>query len=443
MLFVFQRLFAGLWLERIFKISFDYTPGMIVGFIGFSILVGLIAGLLPSLYVSLFNPITVLKGMTGWRPFKRLTLRKVLLVVQFCVSLIFVISVSLIYLQGDHVLHFNYGFDKENVVNIKLFKSENYDRFAQAISGDKRIGAVSACVYPPATGSNSSEMVRRAAPLNDSLHADYLDIDAGCLKVWNLKLVAGRNLPAIPAEKDDQYVLINERMVRQFAFGSAGRAVGQHLVVDGRDLEVLGVVKDFQFLDVNREMEPLLLRNRKDQFGYITVRVQGRDLAGAVSFMQQTWKKVNPNSKFDYEFFDQQLLMTHSMMTDAAGVLGVLAFLAVVISCLGLLGMATYIAESRRKEISLRKVLGSSVPQVLLLLSRGFMALLAIAVVISVPLAYLVNGMWLRFFASRISISPWVLLLNVLLLAGVCLLIIFSQTWRVARANPADSLRAE
>jgi putative ABC transport system permease protein len=159
--------------------------------------------------------------------------------------------------------------------------------------------------------------------------------------------------------------------------------------------------------------------------------------------LQQTWKKVNPNSKFDYEFFDQQLLMTHSMMTDAAGVLGVLAFLAVVISCLGLLGMATYIAESRRKEISLRKVLGSSVPQVLLLLSRAFMALLAIAVVISVPLAYLVNGMWLRFFASRISISPWVLLLNVLLLAGVCLLIIFSQTWRVARANPADSLRAE
>jgi putative ABC transport system permease protein len=135
--------------------------------------------------------------------------------------------------------------------------------------------------------------------------------------------------------------------------------------------------------------------------------------------------------------------MTHSLMSDTAGILSVLALLAVVISCLGLLGMATYIAESRRKEVSLRKVLGSSVLQVLFLLSRGFMVLLAIAVVISVPLACLINGMWLQFFASRISISPWVLLLNVLLLAGLCVLIVFAQAWKVATANPANSLRTE
>jgi len=115
----------------------------------------------------------------------------------------------------------------------------------------------------------------------------------------------------------------------------------------------------------------------------------------------------------------------------------------VVISCLGLLGMATYIAESRRKEISLRKVLGSSVSQVLLLLSKGFMFLLVIAVIISIPIAYIVNGMWLQFFASRVSISPWILVVNVLILAGLCLLIVFSQAWKVATASPAKSLRTE
>jgi putative ABC transport system permease protein len=385
MLLLFQRLFAGLWLNQFFHISFRYTPALLLLFPGFSIVVGFVAGLLPSIYVSLFNPVMVLKGLTSFRPFKRLTLRKVLLVVQFCVSLIFIISVSLIYLQGDKVLHFDYGFNKENVVNIKMFTTSNYDRFAQAVSADKRIAAVSACVYAPATGSNSSQVVHKAAPAKDSLQADYLDVDAGVLDVWGLQLVAGRNLPRIPADKDDHYVLINERMVKDFAFGSPVGAVGQHLVLGDKDVEIVGVVKDFQFLDVNRGMEPLMLRNRKSEFGYITVKMQDRDLAGTVGFLQETW----------------------------------------------------------RKEISLRKVLGSSVPQVMVLLSKGFMVLLAIAVVISVPLAYIINGMWLQFFASRVSITPWILLANVLLLAGVCFLIIFTQAWKVATASPAKSLRTE
>src|ERR1700743_2551064 len=157
---------------------------------------------------------------------------------------------------------------------------------------------------------------------------------------------------------------------------------------DKKDVEIVGVVRNFQFLDVSRGIEPLMLRNRKKEFGYITVRLQGKDPMASVAFLQDTWKKVNPASRFEYQFFDQELLITHVVMSDIAGMLGVLALLAVIISCLGLLGMATYTAETRRKEISLRKVLGSSVPQVILLLSRSFLIMLGIAVVISVPIAY-------------------------------------------------------
>ena len=441
---VFQRLFSGLWLNQFLNISFHYTPGLFGIFLAFSIVVGFIAGVLPSMYISFFNPVHVLKGLNSVRGFKRLTLRKVLLVVQFCVSLIFIISTSLIYLQGKHILNFDYGFNKANVVNIKLFKTENYDRYAQAIGTNKNIDAVAACTFPPAGGSNYSQRVYKAGEKKDSLQTNYLDIDAGCLKVWGLRLVAGRNLPAIPADKEDHYVLVNEKLVKDFNYGSPKQAIGQHLLLgDNKEAEIIGVVKDFQFLDVSRKMEPLILRSRKTEFGYITVRVQGRDVAGTVAFLQDTWKKVNPASKFEYEWFDQQLLMTHSILSDTAGVLGVLAMLAVLISCLGLLGMATYNAETRRKEISLRKVLGSSVPQVMVLLSRGFMILVAISVVIAVPIACIVNNMWLEFFASRVSITPWVLLANILVLAALCLLIVFSQAWRVATASPAKSLRAE
>jgi len=443
LLLLFQQLFAGLWLNQYMNITFRFTPNLIGIFLLFSAAVGFLAGLLPSLYISLFNPVNVLKGLNNLKFFKRLTLRKALLTIQFCVSLIFIISTSLIFLQGRHVLNYDYKFNKENVVNVKMYKLENYNRFAQAISTSRNIGAVSACTFLPATGSNNSQMVHKAANTSDSLQSNYIDIDAGCLKVWGLQLVAGRNLPAIPAEKDDHYVLINETMAAGFKYPSAKQAIGQHLILDGKDAEIVGVVKDFQFLDVSRGMEPLMLRNRKTEFGYITIRVQGPDIPGTVAFLQDNWKKVNPSSKFEYSFLDQQLLMTHSLMTDTAGVLGVLAFLAVVISCLGLLGMATYTAETRRKEISIRKVLGSGVPGVIFLLSKGYMLLLGIAIIISVPVACIVNNMWLEFFASRVNITPGLILGNIAVLALISLSIVFSQAWKVSTANLVDSLRAE
>jgi len=444
LLLVFQHLFTGLWLNQVLGISFHYTLRIFLIFLGFSIGVGVIAGLLPSFYISLFNPVNILRGAGAFKGMKRLTIRKVLLVVQLCVSLIFIVSTSLIYLQGNRVMNFDYGFNKENVVNIKMVKTENYKRFAQAIATNKGIEAVAACTFPPATGTNNQERIHKADDPPDSLQANYIDIDAGCLNVWGLQLVAGKNLPAIAADSVDHYILINEKMAGDLRYGSARQAVGRHLITgEKKDVEIVGVVRNFQFLDVGRGIEPLMLRNRKTEFGYITVRLQGKDPMGTVAFLQDSWKKVNPTSKFEYEFFDQELLITHVVMSDIAGILGTLALLAVVISCLGLLGMATYTAETRQKEISLRKVLGSSVSQVILLLSRSFMIMQAIAVVISVPIAYFLNNIWLQFFASRVRITPFILLANVLVLTSICALIVFSQAWRVSTASPAKSLRME
>jgi putative ABC transport system permease protein len=148
------------------------------------------------------------------------------------------------------------------------------------------------------------------------------------------------------------------------------------------------------------------LRNRESQFRYATVKISEFNTAATLNFLQATWKKVNPETKFEYEFFDQQLLMVHSALKDIASILGLISFLAVLISCLGLMGMATYTAETKQKEIGVRKVLGSSVVQIIILLSKGFMMLLGIAVLIATPLAIIINSMWLNFFASRISIGP-------------------------------------
>jgi putative ABC transport system permease protein len=392
----------------------------------------------------LLNPIAMLRAKAGFRVMKRLTLWKVLLVTQLCVSLIFIISTTLIYLQSARVMNLDYGFNKDNVVDIKLIKTENYDRYAQAISTNSHVRAVAACTFPPATGVNNQERIHKADDPNDSLQANYIDVNAGALDVWGLQLVAGRNFPAVGDDSVDHAVVINEKMAADLHYASPRQAVGRHLILAGdKDAEIIGVVRNFQFLDVSRAMEPLMLRNRKKEFAYITVRLQGNDPMGTVAFLQDTWKKVNPASKFEYEFFDQELLVTHVVMSNIAGILGVLALLAVVISCLGLLGMATYTAETRRKEISLRKVLGSSVRQVILLLSRSFLIMLGIAVVISVPIACFLNNFWLRFFVSRVQITPLLLLGNVLVLMAICFMIVFSQAWRVSTTSLAKGLRMD
>jgi putative ABC transport system permease protein len=443
LLFFLQSVFSGLVVNKYLHITFEHTVPLYLAFFGFSLGVGLIAGILPSLYISAFNPIQILKNFSGTKMFKRLTLRKALLVMQFSVSLIFIISTTLIYLQTDHIFNFDYGFNKDNVINVTLYKQDNYKRFAQEISTNKNIVAVSACAYSPASGTQNTTIIKKTGNLKDSLRVNYFDIDAKSVDVWDLKLLAGKNLPEIPSQTGESYILVNEKLVDKFKFGSASQAIGQKILVDGNNVEIVGVVKDFQFLNVMRAIEPLMLRNRQSQLNFASIRVTGTNQQETVKFLEETWKKVNPTTKFQYAFLDQELLLVHTMFSNIANVLGFIAFLAVFISCLGLLGMATYTAETRRKEMGIRKVLGSGVFQIILLLSKNYVYMIGIAVFIATPLAYFINNLWLDFFVSRVSISPAVLLLGIFILLTISLLTVLSQAWRAAKVNPVESLKAE
>jgi putative ABC transport system permease protein len=439
---VLKFAFEGLWLNKFLNIAFDQNLSLFLVFIVFSLIIGFVAGVLPSFYISIYNPIQMLRNFGNIKLFKRLTLRKVLLVTQFCVSLIFIISTALLHSQTNHLLSFDYGFDKNNIVDINLYKPENYQRFAQAIASNRDVTGVSACSFMPSTGVQNSTKSYKPDK-KDSIQTNYLDIDSRFLNVWDIKLVAGKNLPELPSSTSENYVLINETMVKDFKYGSPNAAVGQKVIIDGNNVEILGVVKDFQFLDVTQKMGPLALRNRPNTFGFANVKISGRNTAETLAYLEKTWKTVNPNTKFEYEFLDQQLFFVHSMLGDVARILSVLSFLAVLISCLGLLGMATYTAETRTKEIGVRKVLGSSVWQIVVLLSKGYLKMLLIAIVIATPLAYLLNNLWLDFFTYRVSIGFEILSLSIFILLIISVVTVFSQSWRAARVSPIKSLRTE
>jgi putative ABC transport system permease protein len=434
--------FANLWFNQFLNITFEPQQNVYLIFTAFALVVGIAAGFLPSIYISKLNPVQIIKNINGVKLFRHLTFRRALLVLQFTISLVFIISTALVLTQTKHLLNFDYGFNKENVVNVPVYNTKNYERFVSEIQTNKSILAVSACNNLPASGNSSgTSAFTQDRKINAAVY--FLDIDGKCLNVWNLKLLAGKNLPEIPSDSSEQCVLINEKMVNDFKFGSNIAAIGQKLLLDGNDVEIVGVVKNFQFLDVTQKMEALVLRNRKAEFGYATIKLSGINTPEALAFLEKSWKKVNPNTKFEYKFFDEQTMMIHNLLNNAANILSVLSFLAVFISCLGLLGIVIYSAETRTKEIGIRKVLGSSVFEIVTLLSKGFTTLILLAIVIGTPLAYFINTIWLNYFSSRVSISLEIIFLCVFILTAICLLVVLSQSWLAARLNPVKSLKTE
>ncbi|MEN2281153.1 ABC transporter permease [Algoriphagus sp. SE2] len=434
----------GLTFNQYLKISFKQSIWGILIFIGFSILVGVVAGLLPATYVAKLNPVNLFNKLSGVRLFKRMGLRNVLLVTQFSISLIFIISVVLIQSQAKHILNFDYGFEKENIVTVKLFNAENYPRFAQALNSNPAVSSVGGTSLIPAGGWNfGTEVINPDYPL-DSLQTNYFDINSGIIDVLDLDLVAGKN---IPEEGSDNLILINEFAVKNFNLGSSEEAVGKQLAVedegDFKNVQIAGVVKDFQFLSPDRSMESLVLRNRNDALGFALVKVSGANQAQTLASLEATWKEVNPDSKFSYKYLDEELLFIHQVLGDVIAVIGLISFLAIFVSCLGLLGMATYTAQTRIKEIGIRKTLGSSISQIIFLLSKGFLKLLGIAILLAVPAAYFINNAWLEFFASRISIGVVPVGIGVGVILLISIGIIFSQAFRAAVINPIESLKNE
>jgi putative ABC transport system permease protein len=446
--FVFLQLLqkgvAGMTFDKYLKISFEQNLPAILIFIGFSIVVGFLAGLLPASYVSKLNPINLFNKLSGVRMFRNLRIRNILLVVQFSISLIFIISVVLIQSQSKHMLNFEYGFEKENIVTVKLFNHENYSRFAQSVGSNPSVRAVGATSLLPAGGWNfGTEVVNPEFPL-DSMSTNFFDINSAAVDVFELEILAGTNLPA---EGNSNLVLINQQSVNEFKLGSLEEAIGKQLTInnDGefQNLQVAGVVKDFHFLPSIREMESLVLRNREDQLGFALVKISNENQSETLAALESSWKEVNPNSKFSYKFLDEELLFIHQVLGDVSSVIGLISFLAIFVSCLGLLGMATYTAQTRIKEIGIRKTLGSSIPQIIYLLSKTFLALLGIAILMAVPAAYFINNLWLNFFASRVSIGAIPIGIGVGAILLISVGIIFSQAYRAATINPIESLRNE
>lgn len=434
-----QLTFAKLFM---WDLAANYTVFAV--FLVFAVVVGAFAGLFPATVLSGFQPVKVLKSMNNVKLFSRMGLRKTLLVSQFTISLIFILTVIVMYNQLELFLTKDYGFNiSENVV-VRLNKTNSAPLKTELLKYPN-IKSVSAVSHVPAANVQYGTGFKKQADDKEWINVNYFAVDEDYLTNMQVKLVAGRFFAPEHGDANRNFIVLNETALKRFNYKSVSDALGQELIMQNDSVrkQIIGVVKDYNHTALMERLDAMVLLYNPSEIGNLQVRYSG-SYDQAVTSIEKAWASVNPGLKADHKSLEEEIkYFYNTIFGDIVNIVGVIAFLAIMISCLGLLGMATYSIETRMKEISIRKVLGSSDKGLVVLLSTGFVTLLAIAILIGVPAAYFLNNLWLQLMAYHTTVGFGTIALSILILALLGGITIGSQTLRAAFTNPVDNLKNE
>ncbi len=435
--------FRSLFFTQFFDIDLTVDAPLWGAFLILTLLVGGLAGFLPAFYLSGMQPAQALRSVTGVKLFSKLGWRKVLIGLQFAVSLIFVTTVVILFQQTRFMLQADYGFNKENVINLAL-QGQDYREVREELLRDARVKAVSGCSVIPASGTNQGNGLRTHEETELSVTHQIL-VDEHFLSNLDLALVAGR---PFTADNAPDQVLINETAARRLGWTEPAAAVGHTFILgpnagEERTVEVRGVVKNFHYLELERQIGNLVLQYHPEAVRWANIRVSGDNLSATLSFIEDIWQRFDAVHPVDYVFFDDQVARIISVYRDLMKILGFLAMIAILITALGILGIATYSVQTRTKEIGIRKVLGAELPRIVWTVSRGLFLPVAIAIVLALPVAWLLNRLWLQDMAYHIALTIWNMGVGAIGLLLLCALVVGGQALRVAARNPVAALRAE
>jgi len=434
--------------ERDITLPLFNSLGFIAVIFGGTVIIGLISGIYPALYLSSFQAVKVLKGSVQVGKNKA-SLRNVLVITQFTSAIFLMIATIFVVKQLNFMQHQDPGYARDQVVNIPVdnVTSKTYQLFKQELSGSTLISGVTAS--QDILGSHLDQGGVQFKPANGpmtQLGTTLMFVDNNYLSLYHIKLAAGSDFSSAKALNGRQYI-INESLAKELLKdhpnAPLSSLIGDQFGIDSLGT-IVGVAKNFNFNSLQYKIEPMSLVSQ-NQWGFrdVSVKISGGNTQAALVLIKSTWDKLNPDYPFEYQFLDDHFNEVYKADNQVSQIVGILAVLTIIISCLGLFGLASYSAEKRVKEIGVRKVLGASVQNIVLLLANNFIKLVLFANLIAWPLAWWAMNKWLQDYAYRIDIQWWVFVLA----GGAAILIAFVtvsfQSVKAAIANPVKSLRSE
>ncbi|MBO3698178.1 ABC transporter permease [Roseivirga sp. E12] len=422
--------------------EFNTSPVLMLYFLLFAVVIGLVSGLFPALFFSRLKPLNALRSNGSIRLFSHIKVRKALIVLQFSLSVLFLIAMNVVFKQYRYAMAYDMGFKEENILNLSL-NGNDHERLIAELEKIPEISQLSGSSAVPGTTASNTTMVKSSNGV-DSVRVNFLSVNPNFMDIHNLKLISGEVYPANQQNEILNKMLVNEEFAHVHGYNEVNDIIGEVFYMNQSLLTVTGVLEDFNFQTIEEPIRPLILFDSPSNYEFLNLNVQASDLPNVFDKIEKAWTAVDEETELELKFLDQELEESNAFLMIFVRVFGFLGLVAVSIACLGLLGMAVFTAETRVKEIGIRKAIGASVNQLIYTLSKSYLFLIIISGFVGGTLAYiLLQKVILPEIHHHVNVGFFEFAIAIGMLFLLALLAIGSQTWRAASRNPSESLRSE
>lgn len=422
-------------------LKLELSGQLVFWFTCFALGTGLIAGMAPSLFFSRLSSLKALRGGSSLKALSRINFRKGLIIGQFTLSIIFILALVITNKQYSFSINHQMGFEKENILNISLAGNDP-QLLKTELTKLPEVSEVSFSSLIPGVGSRHNLLMVDNRN-QDSVYVSTMSVDDNYISTLGIELVAGRQFRPEENKSRETSIIINETFVKNFGLESPSDALGKTFTVGGNTVEIIGVVKDFHYSNLEDQILSFVFRNN-EYYKHAVVKLSTTNVLATIERIEDAWTIVDPATKMNADFFDEYIEDYYQFLVDIMKMFGFIGFLAISISSLGLFGMAIYSTEIRMKEIGVRKTFGATEKALIVLLSKGFLKLVLWGALIGTPICYfLFDKLILAQEFYRPEITFFEIAVSILFLLVICVMAIISQTWKAARTNPASVLKDE